>query len=89
MNGSLKTSLTTALCAAAFSQPGLAQVTPPTILQIDVENFVEYQEDTSDLSKFTTDPSATTAVPPRNFTFRVGIGDIVAVNGLPAKGCAT
>ena len=62
---------------------------PPTILTIDVENVVLYQQDTSDLSKFATDPNLTTAVPPRNFFLRVDIGDIVAVNGQPAKGIFT
>ena len=51
-----KTALATALCAAACSQLGLAQVAPPSILQIDVANNVLYQEDTSDVSKFATDP---------------------------------
>ena len=59
------------------------------ILAVDVENLVAYQEDTSDLSKFATDPNATTAVPPRNFPFNATIGDIVAVNGQPAKGTFT
>src|SRR5256885_1343242 len=85
----LKTALATAICVAACSQLGLAQVPPPTILEVDVENLVEYYEDTSDLSKFATAPNATAAVLPRNFNFRVGIGDIVAVNGQPAKGTMT
>jgi hypothetical protein len=32
----------TALCAAAYSQLGLAQVAPATILKIDTENYVVY-----------------------------------------------
>ena len=52
-----KTALAAALCAAAFSQPGLAQVATPSILRIDVANNVLYQEDTSDVSKFATDPN--------------------------------
>jgi len=68
---------------------GRAQTLPPTILEIDVENSVIYYEDTSDLSKFATDPSVTTAIPPRNFGFNVYIADIVAVNGQPAKGTFT
>jgi len=62
---------------------------PPTILQVDVENLVEYYEDVSDVSKFATNLSVTPAVLPKNFNFRVGIGDIVAVNGHPAKGTIT
>ena len=77
------------LLVAACCTLGLGQVVPPTILEVDVENFVQYAEDTSDLSKFATDPNVTTAVPPRNFASAVAIGDIVAVNGQPAKGTVT
>jgi uncharacterized protein (TIGR03437 family) len=68
---------------------GQGQAPPTTILEVDVENLVSYFEDTSDLSKFATDPNVTAAVPPRNFNFNVAIGDIVAVNGQPAKGTYT
>src|SRR5712692_4832799 len=74
------------LLVAAYATPGQGQGTPAAILEIDVENLVEYQEDTSDLSKFATDANVTTPAPPRNSNFRVGIGDIVAVSGQPAKG---
>jgi hypothetical protein len=89
MTTNWKTVLAAALCAAAFSQFIVAQVAPPTILQIDIENAVTYLEDTSDLSKFATSPSAVTAAPPKNFGFGVQIFDIVAVNGQPAKGTFT
>ena len=59
------------------------------ILVVDVENLVAYSEDTSDLSKFATGPNATPAALPKNFNFRVDIGDIVAVNGQPARGTIT
>ena len=65
------------------------QATPPTILEIDVENSVIYYEDISDVSKFATDPNGTTASPPKNFGFNVYIADIVAVNGESAKGTFT
>ena len=68
---------------------GTGQVTRQTILEIDVENFVTYFEDTPDLSKFATGPNMTTAAPPRNFGFSVQIADIVAVNGQPAMGTLT
>src|SRR6266567_4703009 len=79
----------TVLLLAAYCTLGQGQIPPATILEIDVENSVRYQEDISDLSKFATDPNVTTAVPPKNFFFRVNIGDIVAVNGQPAKGTLT
>jgi hypothetical protein len=95
-----KTALATVLCAAAFSQPGLAQVAPFTILQIDTENQVQYLEDVSDVSKYATDPSLTAACFPstdprvecagRHMTFHafIVIADVVAVNGQAVKGTA-
>jgi hypothetical protein len=62
------------------------QTGPPTILVIDVENNVEYQEDISDPSKFATNPNVTPSTTPRNFYVATIIGDIVAVNGQPATG---
>src|SRR5262245_33504418 len=81
-----KTALATALCAAACSQPGLAQGPRPAILVVDLENRVEYYEDVGDPTKFATDPGVTTRLALRNFSRGVQISDIVAVNGQPAKG---
>jgi len=88
----------TALCAAACSQPGLAQVAPAVILEIQQENMVQYFEDISDVSKYATDPSVTTACFPINdprvecagrhqtFHSMLILGDIVAINGQAVKG---
>ena len=83
-----KTAFATALCALACSQLGLAQIPPASILQIDVANNVLYLQDTSDVSKFATDPKATTVAGhgSNNFNLAIGIADIVAVNGQPVKG---
>src|SRR5258708_26185383 len=81
-----KTALATALCAAAFSQLGLAQVAAPSILQIDTANVVVYFEDTPDLSKFATDPNVSTPVAPKDFNRALGIADILAVNGQRVMG---
>jgi hypothetical protein len=87
-----RTVLATALCALACSQPGLAQVAPSITLQVDVENFVVYTYDVTDNSKFATDQSRTTSSLGlqqgglRTFTTFIGIADIVAVNGIRAKG---
>jgi hypothetical protein len=62
------------------------QAPPPSVLIIDVANVVEYQNDVSDPSKFGTNPSITPPAPIRTFETVMGIGDIVAVNGQPAKG---
>jgi hypothetical protein len=84
-----KTAIATAVCAAAFSQPGLAQVPPTAILEIDLDNKVQYHEDVSfDPSKFATVAGVTTVTRPLNFGKFVSIADIVAVNGQPAKGIA-
>jgi uncharacterized protein (TIGR03437 family) len=73
--------------AEVISQPGAAQfTTPATILEIDVENIVQYHEDISDVSKFGSDPNITQPVVARNFDYFLIIGDIVAVNGIPVKG---
>jgi uncharacterized protein (TIGR03437 family) len=62
---------------------------PTTILVIDIENTVNYADDVPDISKLATDPNVTGAVQGLP-TFRkfIVIGDIVAVNGQPAKGLA-
>src|SRR5436190_11793182 len=81
-----KTALATALCAAAYCQSSLPPQVPTTILEIDVENQVEYDLDVLDLSKWATDPNVTRNNPPKNFDFVAGLADIVAVNGAQAKG---
>ncbi|MBZ5626496.1 MAG: hypothetical protein LAQ69_48610 [Acidobacteriia bacterium] len=83
-----KTALVTALWAATCSQPGLAQVAAPTILQIDIANHVLYFGD-SDVSKFGTDPNVTTSAHVGNFSRGVAIADIVAVNGQRVMGTHT
>jgi hypothetical protein len=67
-------------------QAGLAQTAPVTILEIDLENRVNYAADVADISKFATDPNMTTAVASKNFRTFLQMGDIVAVNGKPARG---
>jgi uncharacterized protein (TIGR03437 family) len=61
------------------------QLPPPTILTVDLENFVLYQTD-SDIPKYATNPSPTPSVLPKNFYVETLLADIVAVNGQPAKG---
>jgi uncharacterized protein (TIGR03437 family) len=74
-------------CALAYWNAAQAQGTPsPVILQIDVENIVNYVDDVSDPSKLATAGSVTTATTPLNFYAGLTLGDIVAVNGQSAKG---
>ena len=83
----MKTILASAvLFLATTANVAQGQAVAPTILRIDLENFVQYFEDTSDLSLFATNQGITTANPPRNFGNAVVLADIVAVNGQPAKG---
>ncbi len=67
----------------------MAQVPLPSVIVIDVENYVEYLEDTSDPLKRGSDPNLTVVrVLPNTFVESDHLGDIVSVNGQPAKGLA-
>ncbi len=81
MNSNRKSLLAITFCGLGSWQAGLAQMTPPAILEIDVVNQVQYFEDTSDLSKLAADQSVTAANQLKNFGTVVNISDIVAVNG--------
>ena len=78
--------ITIVLCIAVSCGVSLAQGLPATILEVDLENRVQYADDISDVSRLGTDPNVTTVIPTRNFRKSAGVGDIVAVNGQPAKG---
>lgn len=84
-----KTGLAVALCTAAWTQPGRAQVAPPSILQIDLTDHILYFEDIADPARFATEPNVIatgvgSAV--RNFPRSTGIADIVAINGQRVTG---
>ena len=57
----------------------------PVLLTIDVENWVIYRGNVFDASKIAKDSGPTTSVN-QAFIQAIQIGDIVAVNGKPAKG---
>ena len=80
-----KTVFANALCAIAFASRTDAQM-PSSTLQIEFENNVQYNQDTSDVSKLATDPGVTTSATAKNFMNNVVIADITAVNGQSAKG---
>src|SRR5437879_5371604 len=73
------------VCSCAAAQP---QTAPPAILEVDVEHFTTYVQDTSDVTKSATLPNVP-GVPPKNFFMILNIGDIVAINGQPARGNVT
>jgi|SRR5215471_2560940 len=86
--------LSVGLLAAVLSPwAGHAQTAGTAILKIDIANYVPYSYDIFDIQKFASAPVLTpTPMLPnggRAFTFFVFIGDIVAVNGKPAKGLWT
>jgi hypothetical protein len=65
---------------------------PAATLYIELQNVVEYQVDTSDLSKYGTDPNVTQGKIAKGLGVGcagvpiIGYADIVAVNGQPARG---
>ena len=76
----------TVFLVAVHCTLAMGQLTAPAILTIDVENVVEYQGDISDPSKFATKPNVTPSAGVGAFSVNVVFGDILAVNGQPAKG---
>src|SRR5947209_15687209 len=62
------------------------QTPPSTTLVIDLQNVVEYQDDAGNPAKFATDPNRAPSATFINLGVSTVIGDIVAVNGQPAKG---
>ncbi len=78
----------TVVLMAMYCRPALAQA-PASTLKVELRNVVEYQVDTYDLSKYGTNMGLTAG----SFTAAgclgsqvISLGDVVAVNGQPAKG---
>ena len=59
---------------------------PATILEVDIENFVFYYLDVTDPAKLATSATPVPTGPGRVFRWQVAIGDVIAVNGKPARG---
>ena len=57
-----------------------------TVLQVEVANYVFYVPDGSPQALWYTQPQVTQTPPFGAFSYFVGIGDIVAINGKPARG---
>lgn len=72
------------LCLAPL--PTSAQISGATTLRIDIENYVPYNYDVFDPTKFATVADRTAVPPGVPFGQIILIGDIVAVNGTPVKG---
>src|SRR5579872_5366089 len=74
------------LMSALLPAGGWGQATASTTLRVDVENAVNYLEDSADVTRLGTDTHATSPAPLKAFERLTQIADIVAVNGKPAKG---
>jgi hypothetical protein len=85
MNGNRTIFFTAALCTAAL---GRAWAQAPQFATLDIawENGVTYGDDVGDPSRFATSTNAPVPGNVKNFVSFVVIGDIVSVNGKPAKG---
>ncbi len=84
MHSNWKTIAATA-CLGVLAVSGFAQVAPPVILEIDIKDYTQYFEEVADPSKFATDVTQRTTTL-QAFMSNIHLGDIVAVNGRPAKG---
>jgi len=67
----------------------LAQHPAGSLLIIETANHTSYARDVSDYSMLATKPGPTTETLARNFQDLLLIGDIISVNGKPAKGTVT
>jgi uncharacterized protein (TIGR03437 family) len=72
-----------------FTAVALAQQPPVAVLDIEVENAVRYFADVTDPAKLAVNLTATPPSPTKAFTDTIFVGDIVAINGKPAKGLWT
>src|SRR5258708_27909715 len=79
--------------ASTFSRLGIlvaaagclaAQI--PAVIQIDIENYAFYYADNPDYSSLAGSAQAVAPVSTKTFSSFSGLGDIVRVNGKPAKG---
>ena len=73
------------LCLLILAAGAAAQELP-TILQVDVENWVGYASDVTDSSKVAKTPGTLTNTPQANFGEWVQLADVIAINGSPARG---
>ena len=73
--------------SASLGSSGVAQSPAPTILTIEMENVVQYQENYANLPKNGTSSVMEAPIgPPSTFSPGYFIGDIAAINGRKSKG---
>jgi hypothetical protein len=91
MIGRWKHRVMVAMCAVWALQTAAAQDTrsmPPVVLRLDTANFVRYDQETADWTKFGTSPGIVTLAPGHlpPFGSYISLADVVNVNGKPVKG---
>src|SRR6516225_3510455 len=61
---------------------------PPVVLRIDTANFVRYDQETADWTRFGTSPGIVTLAPGHlpPFGSYISLADVMSVNGKPVKG---
>jgi uncharacterized protein (TIGR03437 family) len=89
MSWKLRAKTAFALLTIGFASPAAAQSLTATTMTVDIANHVYYQNDVSDYSKLATSASVTPGQASRDWSTFTHIGDIVSVNGKPAKGTWT
>ena len=62
---------------------------PPAVIEIDIEKFRFYLFDSSDFASWATNPNRVDVTLHRNFNTMQAIGDVIAINGQPARGTIT
>jgi hypothetical protein len=72
-----------------FTAISYGQSDTRVVLVVDVDNAVHYRSDIGEHARRGADSGPTTALAGRAFTDTINIGDIVAVNGKPARGLWT
>jgi hypothetical protein len=77
------------LLSLALILPAGAQTEPPAVLNIEVANLLIYRHDVFDATRVATEANPTTPLPLRTFMNVTWMGDIVSINGSPAKGNMT
>lgn len=82
---SSRTRCVSRLCTLVLAAIAAGQE-PPVVIQVDVDNWVNYGNDVNDLFKLAQIPSAVAWSPSLNYSTWVSFLDIVAVNGSPARG---
>lgn len=79
----------TLMLALTFMPAARGQSDAPATLDIDTANLVIYRHDVFDPARIATEAGPTMPLPIRTFMNVTWIGDVVAVNGTPAKGTLT